>query len=266
MQRILACLVLFASLDRLVAQGVDPFVPADRVAIRVMQNLAAVEVAPGVRARTVVGSTGSFSLVDFSPGGAAPLHHHTREQANLGLAGTFEVTLGDHVVTLGVGEGFVIPANVSHAIANKRQEVMTLLEFHTVRRLDAVPPRPLMAFPKSAEPVALPDARKLVRRLDGTGASNSSESTIDGQTCVLAVRRLASGAAPMDLHPRRTGAEVYVYVLRGQAELMSTGTVHRLEPGTLVVIPAAELHVMVKAIGSTDTALAAFSPAPPPTP
>ena len=261
MRRILTCLVPIAMQTLLVAQEVDPFVPADQVATRVMQHLPTVEVAPGVRARTVVGARGSFSLVDFAPGSAAGLHHHTREQANIGLAGTFEVTLDDHVESMQPGDGFVIPANVSHSIANKGEGVTTLIEFHTVRRLDVVPPRPVIAFPKSPAPVALADGRTLVRRLDGTDTTDSAASRIDGETCMLAVRRLVAGAAPTDLHPRPTGAEVYVYVLRGHADLTSKGTVRRLEAGTLVVVPAAELHVMVQAVGSTDAHLAEFSPA-----
>ena len=69
--------------------------PADRVAVRRMSDMQAVDVAPGVHVRTVVGTTGSFSVGDFEPGSATTLHHHTREQANIAITGALEIRLGD---------------------------------------------------------------------------------------------------------------------------------------------------------------------------
>src|SRR5436190_3560650 len=81
----------------------DPlyFLPADRVSVRVMSELAPVDLAPGVHVRTAVGATGSVSVGDFDSGSAAVLHHHTREQADIGLTGTFDMTIGAHVEKLG---------------------------------------------------------------------------------------------------------------------------------------------------------------------
>ncbi len=109
--------------------------------------------------RTVVGTTGSFSIGEFDSGSAAVLHHHTREQADVGITGVFDVTLGTHVEPLGPGAAVIVPPNVAHSIANKGGGVMTVIEFHTVRRPDLVPPRPALTFPASPEPVAVPDTR-----------------------------------------------------------------------------------------------------------
>jgi quercetin dioxygenase-like cupin family protein len=72
------------------------------------------------------------------------VHHHTREQADFGISGTFDVTLGSHVESVGAGAGFIIPADVMHSIANRQGGVAIIIEFHTVRRPDLVPPRPAM--------------------------------------------------------------------------------------------------------------------------
>jgi mannose-6-phosphate isomerase-like protein (cupin superfamily) len=127
-----------------------------------MTQVSPVDVAPGVHVRTVVGTTGSFSIGDFDAGSAAVLHHHTREQADVGIAGVFDMTIGTHEEALGPGAGVIVPADVAHSIANKRGGVMTVIEFHTVRRPDLVPPRPPMTFPSSAEPVPVPAGRRLI--------------------------------------------------------------------------------------------------------
>lgn len=80
------------------------------VAVRVMSQMSAIDLAPGVRVRTVVGTVGSVSVADFEPGSAAALHHHTREQADISLAGSFDMTLGDRVEKLAPGYGVVVPA------------------------------------------------------------------------------------------------------------------------------------------------------------
>src|SRR5262245_13380871 len=82
------------------------FVPGDRVAVRRMSDVPPIELAPGVLVRTVVGTTGSFSIGDFGPGSAAVLHHHTREQTDIGITGEFAVTLDDRVEQLEPGSGF----------------------------------------------------------------------------------------------------------------------------------------------------------------
>lgn len=223
----------------------DPyFLPSDRVAVRRMDAVPPIDLAPGVHVRTVVGATGSFSIGDFDSGSAAVLHHHTREQADVGITGVLEMTLGTHVESLGPGAGVIVPPDVAHSIANRGGGVMTVIEFHTVRRPDLVPPRPALTFPASPEPVAVPVGHALVTQLDGPGSTSSAgPSTIRGQTCTLVWRQLPTGATPTDMHPTGTRTELFVYVVRGVAELATSGGVQRVMAGTLIVIPSGERHV-----------------------
>src|SRR5690349_1896783 len=85
-------------------------VAPDRVQIRAMPKIAAVEVVPGVLVRTVVATTASFSLADFGPGSIPPAHHHEREQIDVGITGTFDVILGNRTEAVGPGEGVIIPS------------------------------------------------------------------------------------------------------------------------------------------------------------
>src|SRR6185369_16036176 len=107
--------------------------------------------------------------------------HHTREQADVGIAGMFDMTLKNHVEPLGPGAGVIVPANVAHSIANKGAGVMTVIEFHTVRRPDLVPPRPALTFPASPEAVAVPDDRKLIAPLDGAGGAPGTARRLQGE-------------------------------------------------------------------------------------
>jgi quercetin dioxygenase-like cupin family protein len=264
MRRILAVLACLASSDPAVAQAQDDvhFLPGDRVAVRDMRTVPSIDLAPGVRVRTVVGATGSFSLADSDSGSGSVLHHHTREQADVGIAGVFEMTLGNHVERLGPGAGVIVPPNVAHSLANKGTGVMTVIEFHTVRRPDLVPPRPALTFPVSPEAVALPDEQKLIAQLDEPGGGSSgTPRTIRGQTCDLAWRRLPAGAAATDIHAARTRVELFVYVVSGAVDLIVSGSTQRVAAGSVILIPGEQQHVRVQAASGTDAALVEFSPA-----
>lgn len=260
MRRIAVWPVLVCFSLPLIAQDSIHFVPADRVAVRVMREVPSIDVAPGVHVRTVVGATGSFSLGDFDPGGVAPLHHHTREQADVGLSGVFDVTLGNRVEPVGPGAGVIIPPNVTHSIANIRSGVMTLIEFHTVPRPDLVPPRPAMTFPASPEPVALPPERRLVVQMDKSGGEQpDAPTTIVGETSTMAWRRLRNGAAPTDVTAAGRGGEMFVYVVRGEAGLFASGSEQRVSAGSVVVIPAGTKNVRMRAMDTGDVAIVEFS-------
>lgn len=235
------------------------FASAERVTVRVMREIPAVEVAPGVRVWTVVGSTGSFSLADFEKGSVAPLHHHTREQADVSISGVFDITLGNHVEGVGPGVGFIVPPNVSHSIANAKGGVMTVVEGHTVRRPDLVPPRPAMTFPASPQAVAIPGERKIAAPLESTGASSGPLTTISGETCTLAWRRLEKGKSGVDVGPAGRRGELFVYVVRGDVGLVAARQEQALHPGTLVVVPGTA-SIRMRATGTADAAVVEFSP------
>ena len=135
MKQTLAGALVFVSVGaRVRAQDTLFFVPPDRIAVREMRRIPAVELAPRVLVRTVVGTTGSFSLADFDSGGAAVLHHHTREQADFGITGRPRHDTRNTHRAARPGRGVIVPPNVAHSIANARGGTMTVIEFHTVPR------------------------------------------------------------------------------------------------------------------------------------
>jgi mannose-6-phosphate isomerase-like protein (cupin superfamily) len=212
--------------------------PPDRIAIRDLKLVPAVELVPGVRVHTVIGATGSVSLGEFDSAGTTPLHHHTREQADFGLTGALDVTMGTRVEILGAGMGVIVPPEVAHSIASRHNGVTTALEFHTVRRPDLVPPRPTMTFPSAPEAATLPPGRTLMARID-----SGDEQTLVGQTCTMRWRRVV---APSDLHPQETAAELFVYVVRGDASIAASGRTFHAAAGTLAIVPATLRHVELR--------------------
>ena len=118
-----------------------------------------------------------------------------------------------------------------------------------------------MTFPASPEPAALPGDRKIVVQLDKFDREQSgAATTIVGETSTLAWRRLETGAAPTNIPAARMRGELFVYIVRGDAELLASGKEQRVGAGTLVVIPAAEQGVRMRAMGTTDVAIVEFSP------
>jgi quercetin dioxygenase-like cupin family protein len=261
MSRILAlvaCVMVSASLA---AQDNPHFPPTDRVTVRQMRDVPGL---PGAfLIRTVVGATGSFSFFELEPGAGSTPHHHTREQANVGIEGTMEAGVGAHSEPLPVGAAVISPPDVMHAIRNTSGGRLVTLEFHTIRRPDLAPPRPRPAtpYPVSPEPVAIPDDRKLVVQLDTPEQPAGVANTIRGETCTLSWRRLAPGAAATDLAPAPSGAELFVYVVTGEADLTATGLSQRVSAGAMILIPAQQEHVMLKTAGSANVALVEFRPA-----
>ena len=208
-------IVWTAMLSAVGAQDPLYFPPSDRVSVRVMSELSPIDLAPGVHVRTVVGATGSVSIGEFEPGSAAVLHHHTREQADVGLTGTFDMTIGTHVEKLGPDMGVIVPSSVAHSIANKGTGVMTVVEFHTVPRPDLVPPRPAMTFPSSPEAISIPDQSPLIVRFDPP-ATEMAQSIV-GKTCTMTFHRLGRGAKPAEV--QAAGTELLIYILRGTLQL-----------------------------------------------
>lgn len=255
---LVACLMVSATLA---AQDNPHFPPTDRVTVRHMRDVPGNP--GGFLIRTVVGATGSFSFFELEPGIGSTLHHHTREQANVGIEGTMEVGLGAHSEPLPAGAGVISPPNVRHAIRNTSGGRLTTLEFHTIRRPDLAPPRPRPnpPYPVSPEPVAIPDDRKLVVQLDGPELQPGVAKAIRGETCTLAWRRLAPGADATDLAPVRDGVELFVYVAAGEADLVAKGITQRVAAGMMILIPGNEQHVTLKAAGSAHVSLVEFRPA-----
>lgn len=134
------------------------------------------------------------------------------------------MTLGETMEKLGSGFGVIVPANVPHALANTSGERMTVIEFHTVRRADLVPPRPAITFPKSDAPASL--SRQIIHRMDGPiWESPFSAMWQRGETCLLAWRRLQAGTGRVEL--RAGSVERFVYLVRGRLTLTSAAGANR---------------------------------------
>ena len=190
---------------------------------------------------------------------ASARHHHTREQANIAITGEFDMTLGEKVEKLGPGLGVIVPPNVPHSVANKGADRATLIEFHTVRRPDLVPPRPAIAFPKSDAPAPVAAGRQLIHRMDGPiRESPFSAMWQRGETCLLAWRRLHAGTGRVEL--RAGSVERFVYLVRGGLTLTSAAGAEQIGAGTLVVVPAGAT-ITIQSAGPEMAAVAEFIPA-----
>lgn len=262
MRRCLAVVACLGMSPLLAAQDAANFPPGDTIAIRVMRDVPEALLTKGFIGRTVVGTTGSFTFAEFESGAGAAIHHHTREQVNVGIDGVMEMALGTHTEPVPVGAAAITPANVRHSIRNTSGGKLVSLEFHTIRRPDLVAPRPRPnpPYPVAAEPVTVPDDRKMVVQLATTDQPAGVAKMAKGETCTIAWRRLARGAAATDLAPAPGGAELFVYVVSGEADLSAANLSQRVSAGMLVLIPGRQEHVMLKATGSTDVALVEFRP------
>ena len=116
----------------------------------------------------------------------------------------------------------------------------------------------------SPEPVLVPGGRALGAQLDRPPGSSGISPTIIGETCTLRWRRLARGAPSVDVHPDSTGAELFLYIVRGDVELIAAGITRRVSAENLIVIPAGERHVRLRPVGDVDLGLAEFIAAHPP--
>lgn len=261
MRRILVLLAGVGLTSSLAAQPNSHFPPTDRIVIQVMRDVPAAPLAPGFLGRTVVGATGSFTFAEFENGAGAALHHHTREQANVGIDGIMEMGLGTHTEPLPMGAGVITPPNVRHAIRNTSGGRLVSIEFHTIRRPDLAPPRPRPAVPyaRSETPVAIPDTSRLVVQLEA-GQPAGEARVIKGETCTLAWRRLAPGAAATNLVATPSDVELFVYVVSGEAEVAGRDVAQRVGAGTLVLIPGGERNVTMKAAGAARVSLVEFRP------
>lgn len=246
------------------AAAQDPvhFPPTDRITVHIMKDVPATTLGKGFIFRQIVGATGSFSFAELEPGAGSAGHHHTREQANVGIDGVMDMGIGNHREPLPVGAAVITPPNVRHGVRNASSTRLLSLEFHTIQRPDLTParPRPAVPYPAAPEPVPVPDDKKLVVQLASADQPHGVAKTISGETCSLSWRRLAAGGASVDLGPAR-GTETFVYVVSGDADLTSRSVTQRVGPGMLILIPATEEHITLKAAGTSDVALVEFKPA-----
>jgi quercetin dioxygenase-like cupin family protein len=93
------------------------------------------DMAPGVR-RQILGYGEDLMMVrvDFQSGAIGAMHHHPHRQVTYVAEGTFEITVGDDVETLGAGDCFFAKADVPHGV--RAVDGGTLIDVFTPHRAD----------------------------------------------------------------------------------------------------------------------------------
>jgi quercetin dioxygenase-like cupin family protein len=102
--------------------------------------LEAIEMAPGLEFRPVVGLNVMVNFVRFAPHTEAPRHWHDEEQISFVLEGELEFEVGDEKRVVRRGEAVVIPPNVPHAARTREGTCLEVDVFHPPRQgvLDAM--------------------------------------------------------------------------------------------------------------------------------
>ncbi|MDX1413339.1 MAG: cupin domain-containing protein [Candidatus Promineifilaceae bacterium] len=98
-----------------------------------INDLAAVDMAPGLGRRAVYLDKVMLTFVDFEPGIGLPRHSHPHEQITLVLEGTVEFTLDDETRILEAGQGVTVASNVPHSARSLDGSARVLDAWHPVR-------------------------------------------------------------------------------------------------------------------------------------
>lgn len=71
---------------------------------------------PGLIARSLHGREATLAQIELEPDADVPEHAHENEQIGVLVGGSLSFRIGDERRELRPGEGWVIPANVPHAV------------------------------------------------------------------------------------------------------------------------------------------------------
>ena len=100
----------------------------------VWEEIAPIEMVPGLEIRPVLGENLMVTFVRFGPHTEAPRHWHDEEQMTIVLEGELEFDVGDERRTVRRGEAIVIPPNVPHAARTRDGTCLEIDVFHPPRR------------------------------------------------------------------------------------------------------------------------------------
>jgi mannose-6-phosphate isomerase-like protein (cupin superfamily) len=253
-------LLSVASAGAVLAQDTAFFAAQGRVSVVHVPALGWQPLGANIRVKSVVGTVGTFSLAEFAPGATAAVHHHAREQANLGWSGGLHMTVDSQTVPLVVGAAVLVPPDVAHGLENVGVIPASMIEFHTVRRIDLVPPHPRASFPRGAVAMPMPRDRRVFAAFDSAHAPRpGADVVITGSTATLRIHRLGSDAEII-LNPEPTrDAEQFVFVLTGAGEIIDASGARTVSPGTLIVAPANVPLARVRAPSDKQLLLAIFA-------
>ncbi len=88
----------------------------DDRSLRRLEELAAVAVWDGIRARRVVGERSMFAVVELEPNALVPEHRHPHEQLGIVLYGRGRFRVGSEVMDVSPGSTWRILADVPHEL------------------------------------------------------------------------------------------------------------------------------------------------------
>jgi quercetin dioxygenase-like cupin family protein len=82
--------------------------------IRVADDVAPLELVPGLRFQPVTTDAVMTNLVTFEPGADAATHHHSEQQIAIIVSGELTFTVGGETRVMTAGDLVVIPPHVPH--------------------------------------------------------------------------------------------------------------------------------------------------------
>ena len=98
------------------------------------QELAPLDVVPGLRFQPVVGEKVMANFVRFEPHTEAPLHWHEEEQISFVIDGELEFEVAGETRLLRRGDAVVIPPNTPHAARTLDGPCLEVDVFHPPRQ------------------------------------------------------------------------------------------------------------------------------------
>lgn len=89
---------------------------------------------------TILSNTDQMTVAEltFQPGIVAALHHHTNEEVNYVLEGTFEMESNGETNVFNKGDLLVVPSNEEHNISHKGPGIGKVLTIWTPSRADLI--------------------------------------------------------------------------------------------------------------------------------
>ena len=82
--------------------------------VRVAEDIAPLELVPGLRFQPVTTDAVMTNLVTFEPGAEAATHHHSEQQIAIIVSGELTFTVGGETRVMTAGDLVVIPPHVPH--------------------------------------------------------------------------------------------------------------------------------------------------------
>ena len=203
-------------------------------------SMPVVEIGANLRIRKVMGEIGTFMIGTFKAGWKNTPHHHTHEQINVGVNGTFNIVTPATPHKVARLQGLVIPADVLHGndVSAETQDPV-LIEFQPVRRVDFPPEREKVTFKVAASPNPAPDDMDLDFRPESSSwqrhGSGARINIKKGKGVAVSAWELPA-TMKGDVEVRQIpSAETFVYVLDGSVDVSIGADRHAASAGVLLV-------------------------------